>query len=56
MAALELGGQRAQPLERDGVLVELPCRPEPLLDGGPVALGQMVADVALLVTVMPTSA
>jgi hypothetical protein len=52
----ELVGERLQPAQRRGVVVELPCRPQPALDGGPVAFGQVIEDVAFLVTVMPTSA
>jgi hypothetical protein len=49
MGAVELAGQRSQTLERDGVLVEIPGRAEPLLDGGPVAFGQVVEHVTFLV-------
>jgi len=47
--ALELAGQRLQAFERAVVVVLGPGGPEPPLDGRPVALGQVVQDVSLLV-------
>jgi hypothetical protein len=38
------------------VVGELPGRAQLALDGGPVAFGQVIEDVAFLVAVMPTSA
>jgi hypothetical protein len=49
----QLAGQRAQAIERGGVVAELPGRPQAPLDRRPVAIGQVVKDVAFLVTLMP---
>jgi hypothetical protein len=47
MAAVELAGQAAQPLERLLVVVERPRGAQPPAQGRAVALGQMIEDVAL---------
>jgi hypothetical protein len=54
--ALELAGERPELLERLAVIVARPRAAQPSLDGRPVALGQVLDHVALLVHVMPTSA
>src|SRR3954468_9129064 len=46
VGALELGGERLQALERAPVVVVGPGGAEPALDGGPVALGQVLEHVA----------
>jgi hypothetical protein len=38
------------------VVGELPGRAQLALDGWPVAFGEVIEDVAFLVTIMPTSA
>jgi hypothetical protein len=53
---VELAGERSQLVECASVIVERPRPAQPLLHRRPVALGQMVGDVALLVPFMPTSA
>jgi hypothetical protein len=47
--ALQLVGQHAEAVERGGVTGEFPGRPEAALDGGAVALGQVLEHVSLLV-------
>ena len=49
VAAVELAGELAELVERAGVVVKRPRPTRPLLDRRPVALGQVVGDVALLV-------
>jgi len=49
MGALELGGEGAQLSERALVVVARPRPPQPLLDRRPVALGQVVEHISLLV-------
>ena len=46
----ELAGERFQALDRGLVVGELPGRAQPALDRGPVAFGQVIEDVAFLVT------
>jgi hypothetical protein len=53
MRALKLAGERLQPGQRGIVVIELPCRAQPALDGGAVTLGQVLEDVAFLVTNTP---
>ena len=50
VGAFELAGQRSQLLEGAVVIVLGPGSPEPAIDGGPVAFGQVVEHVAFLVT------
>ncbi len=45
----ELAGERLQPLDRRLVIGQLPGRAQPPLDGGPVALGEVIEHVAFLV-------
>jgi hypothetical protein len=45
----ELARERLQAADRGTVVRELPGRAELALDGGPVALGEVIEDVALLV-------
>jgi len=47
MAAVELAGQRPQAVERERVVLAGPRPAQPQLDGGLVALGQVIEDVAL---------
>ncbi len=56
MVVIEVGGQAPQAVQRASVVVLGPRGTQLVLDGGPVALGQVVEDISLLVTVMPTSA
>jgi hypothetical protein len=49
MGVRQLARQLAQTFERDGVIGELPGGSQAPLDGGPVALGEVIEDVALLV-------
>ena len=53
MGALQLAGEQLQPVE--GLLIVLRRRrlPQPALDGGPVAFGEMVEHVAFLVADTP---
>jgi hypothetical protein len=54
--ARELARERVEALDRGLVAGELPGRAQTPFDGGPVAFGQVIEDVAFLVDVMPTSA
>jgi len=56
MGAVELPREQLQVGERPVVIVKLPCPAQPALHRRAVAFGQVVEHVALLVTVMPTSA
>ena len=49
VAAVELARERSQLLERAGVVVERPRSAQPLLDRGPLALGQVVEHISLFV-------
>src|SRR6266536_3814991 len=49
VAAVELRGERSQLIERAAVVVERPRAAQPLLHARPVALGEVVGHVALLV-------
>ena len=50
MSALKLGSEYAQAVERQLVIFQRPGFPQSALDGGPVALGQVLQDVSLLMT------
>jgi hypothetical protein len=39
-------GERLQPAERGGAIVELPRCPQPPLEGRAVALGEVIEDIA----------
>jgi hypothetical protein len=52
----ELACECFEALDRGAVVGELPRRTQLALDGGSVAFGEVVEDVAFLVTIMPTSA
>ena len=53
MGAVELTGEGLEPPERDNVIVEGPGGTQAPAQGGPVALGEVVADVAFLVADAP---
>jgi hypothetical protein len=48
----ELARERLQPVDCLLVIAELPPRTQLALDGGPVAFGQVIEDVAFLVSLM----
>jgi len=45
----ELASERLQTVDRCAVITQLPGRAQPPLDGGPVALGEVIEHVAFLV-------
>jgi hypothetical protein len=50
---IELAGEPAQPVKREFVIVSRPCRAQPALDRGPVALGQVLQHISFLVAKAP---
>jgi hypothetical protein len=56
MVVVELGGEAPEAVQRASVVVLGPCGAQLVLDLRAVALGQVIEDVAFLVTLMPMSA
>jgi hypothetical protein len=53
---VELGGEQLESLLGEQRIGERPRRADPTADRVAIALGQQIADVALLVAIMPMSA
>jgi hypothetical protein len=55
MGVLQLASECPQAIQRERMVIACPCALQPGLHCGAVALGEVIQDVAFLVTVMATS-